>query len=107
MDRGVKPGSRPGEGGRGRARSPVPQWNFATIGGVVGVREPSMNEHVKRPGRTERTEFGLKLTDPEPLPGIPAVWRFAALISTVAMGFLAFIAALYLGRAALLPVVAA
>ena len=66
-----------------------------------------MNEHVKRPSRTERTGFGLKLTDPEPLPGIPALWRFAAMISTVMMGVIALIAALYLGRAALLPVVAA
>ncbi|MEJ0074820.1 MAG: AI-2E family transporter [Alphaproteobacteria bacterium] len=66
-----------------------------------------MNEHVKRPSRTERNEFGLKLTDPEPLPGIPAVWRFGAILSTLLMGFLALIAALYFGRAALLPVVAA
>jgi predicted PurR-regulated permease PerM len=66
-----------------------------------------MNEHVKRASRTERTGFGLKLTDPEPLPGIPALWRFAAMISTVMMGSIALIAALYLGRAALLPVVAA
>jgi predicted PurR-regulated permease PerM len=66
-----------------------------------------MNEHVKRPGRIERNEFGLKLTDPEPLPGIPAVWRLSAMISTLVMGFLALIAALYFGRAALLPVVAA
>ena len=47
-----------------------------------------MNEHVKRPSRTERTEFGLKLTDPEPLPGIPALWRFAAMVSTLLMGVL-------------------
>ena len=66
-----------------------------------------MNEHVKRPSRTERTEFGLRLTDAEPLSGIPAVWRLGAILSTLLMGFLAFIAALYLGRAALLPVVAA
>src|SRR5262245_18532812 len=74
---------------------------------VTSVREPFMNEHVKRPSRTERTEFGLKLTDAQPLSGIPAVWRLAAMISTLVMGFLALIAALYLGRAALLPVVAA
>jgi predicted PurR-regulated permease PerM len=66
-----------------------------------------MNEHVPRPSRVERTEFGLRLTDAQPLAGIPAVWRLGAILSTLLMGFLAFIAALYLGRAALLPVVAA
>jgi predicted PurR-regulated permease PerM len=66
-----------------------------------------MNEHVKRPSRIERTEFGLKLTDPEPLSGIPAVWRLSAIFSTLLMGFLALIAALYFGRPVLLPVVAA
>jgi predicted PurR-regulated permease PerM len=66
-----------------------------------------MNEHVKRPSRTERTEFGLRLTDAQPLSGVPAVWRLGAIISTLLMGFLAFIAALYFGRAVLLPVVAA
>jgi len=66
-----------------------------------------MNEHVKRPSRTERTEFGLRLTDAQPLSGIPAVWRLAAILSTLLMGFLALIAALYFGRAVLLPVVAA
>ena len=66
-----------------------------------------MNEHVKRPSRTERTGFGLKLTEPQPLSGIPAVWRLAAILSTLLMGSIALIAALYLGRAALLPVVAA
>jgi predicted PurR-regulated permease PerM len=65
-----------------------------------------MNEHVKRPSQTERTGFGLKLTDAQPLSGIPAVWRFGALISTLGMGFLALIAALYFGRPVLLPVVA-
>src|SRR5262249_3114984 len=66
-----------------------------------------MNEHVKRPAKVERTDFGLTLTDVHPLSGIPAVWRLAAMISTLVMGFLAMIAALYFGRAALLPVVAA
>jgi len=66
-----------------------------------------MNEHVKRPSRIEHTAFGLKLTEPQPLSGIPAVWRLGAILSTLLMGFLAFIAALYFGRAALLPVVAA
>jgi predicted PurR-regulated permease PerM len=66
-----------------------------------------MNEHVKRPSRTERTEFGLRLTDAQPLSGIPAVWRLGAILSTLLMGFLAFIAALYFGRPVLLPVVAA
>ena len=66
-----------------------------------------MNEHVKRPSPIEHTAFGLKLTEPQPLSGIPAVWRLGAIFSTLLMGFFAFIAALYLGRAALLPVVAA
>jgi len=66
-----------------------------------------MNEHVKRPSRTERTGFGLRLTDAEPLSGIPAVWRLGAILSTLLMGFLALIAALYFGRPVLLPVVAA
>ena len=45
-----------------------------------------MNEHVKRPSRTERTGFGLKLTDAQPLSGIPALWRLAAMIATLMMG---------------------
>ena len=65
-----------------------------------------MNQHVTRPGKSERTEYGLTLTEPLPLSGIPAVWRFAALVSTLVMGALALIAALYLGRSILLPVVA-
>jgi predicted PurR-regulated permease PerM len=65
-----------------------------------------MNEHVKRLSRIERNEFGLKLTDAEPLSGIPAVWRLGAIVSTLGMGFLALIAALYFGRPVLLPVVA-
>src|SRR3954454_25074639 len=67
----------------------------------------TMNQHVKRPEQTERSMFGLKLTDAQPLSGIPAVWRLGALISTLGMGFLALIAALYFGRPVLLPVVAA
>jgi len=65
-----------------------------------------MNQHVLRPGRSERTEYGLTLRDPQPLAGLPAVWRLAALVSTVAMGMLALIGALYLGRSILLPVTA-
>ena len=64
-----------------------------------------MNQHVK-PGKSERTEHGLTLTEPLPLSGIPAVWRLAALVSTLVMGALAIIAALYLGRSILLPVAA-
>src|SRR4051812_7228322 len=74
---------------------------------LLFIREPRMNEHVKRPGRVERDAFGLRLTDAQPLAGIPAVWRLGAIVSTLLMGFLAFIAALYFGRAALLPVAAA
>ena len=65
-----------------------------------------MNQHVTRPGKSERTEHGLTLTEPLPLPDNPALWRFAALVSTLVMGALAIIAGLYLGRSILLPVVA-
>ena len=66
-----------------------------------------MNEHVKQSDRSERTAFGVKLTDAQPVSEIPAVWRLASLLSTLLMGFLALIAALYFGRPVLLPVVAA
>ena len=66
-----------------------------------------MNQHVKRPDPSERPPFGLKLTDAQPLSGIPAVWRLAALLSTLLMGALALIGALYFGRSILLPVSAA
>jgi predicted PurR-regulated permease PerM len=49
---------------------------------------------------------GLTLTDPQPLGGMLAMWRFGALVSTIAMGALAVIGALYLGRSILLPVAA-
>jgi predicted PurR-regulated permease PerM len=65
-----------------------------------------MNQHELRPGRSERTEDGLTLTTPQPLPRIPVVYRLAALISTLVMGALALVGALYLGRSILLPVVA-
>src|SRR5580765_3057850 len=65
-----------------------------------------MNQHVTRPEKSERTPHGLTLTEPHPLSGIPAVWRLAALVSTLVMGALALIAALYLGRSILLPIVA-
>jgi predicted PurR-regulated permease PerM len=48
----------------------------------------------------------LTLTDPEPLPDIPAVWRLAALVATLGMGALALVGGLYLGRSILLPIVA-
>jgi predicted PurR-regulated permease PerM len=63
-----------------------------------------MNEQVRR---TEQSVFGIKLTDAQPLSEIPAVWRLGAIVSTLLMGFLALIAALYFGRAVLLPVTAA
>ena len=83
-----------------------------------------MNEHVKpgksgeesraskaergngRPPSVVRDEYGLRLTEPQPLSGIPAVYRLTAMISTLVMGALALIAALYFGRSILLPVVA-
>src|ERR1043165_4387966 len=84
------------------------EWNSALPPRVAPrSASPFMNEHVKRPSQVERTEFGLRLTDVQPLAGIPAVWRLAAILSTLVMGFLAMIAALYFGRAVLLPVVAA
>jgi predicted PurR-regulated permease PerM len=64
-----------------------------------------MNQHV-RPAQPARDEYGVILTEPQPLSGIPAVWRLAALISTLVMGGLAIVGALYLGRSILLPVVA-
>jgi len=51
--------------------------------------------------------FGLTLTDAQPLPDIPALWRLAALVATLLMGALALIAALHFGRSILLPVAAA
>ena len=53
-----------------------------------------MNQHVMRPDQSERTEYGLTLTDAQPLSGIPALWRLAALLATLLMGALALIAAL-------------
>jgi predicted PurR-regulated permease PerM len=55
---------------------------------------------------TQRDEYGVRLTEPQPLSGVPAVYRLAASISTLVMGGLALIAALYFGRSILLPVVA-
>jgi predicted PurR-regulated permease PerM len=71
-----------------------------------------MNQHVMRADKprdgSRRQDFGLlELTDAKPLSGIPAVWRLAALMATLAMGVLALMAALYFGRSILLPVVAA
>src|SRR4029077_13469992 len=63
-----------------------------------------MNEEVRR---SEQSVFGIRLTDAQPLSGIPAVWRLGAIVSTLVMGFLALIAALYFGRPILLPVTAA
>jgi predicted PurR-regulated permease PerM len=66
-----------------------------------------MNQHVMRPDNSERTDYGLTLTDAQPLSGVPALWRFAAMLATLLMGVLALIAALHFGRSVLLPVVAA
>jgi predicted PurR-regulated permease PerM len=79
-----------------------------------------MNQQIARPGKSERQENrpdrqqgkaeritdGVKLTDVQPLPDIPAVWRLGAVVATQVMGVLALIAALYFGRSILLPVVA-
>src|SRR5262245_21406214 len=74
---------------------------------MSAFQSTAMNQHVLRPGRSERTPHGLRLTDAQPLSGIPAVWRLAAMVSTLVMGALATIAALYFGRSILLPVTAA
>jgi predicted PurR-regulated permease PerM len=69
-----------------------------------------MNQHALRadkPRDASSQDFGLALTDAKPLSGIPAVWRLAALMATLAMGALALIAALYFGRSIILPVAAA
>ena len=72
-----------------------------------------MNQHVMRadePGRRDpsgRPDFGLKLSDAQPLSGIPALWRLAALVATLGMGAIALVAGLYFGRSIILPVVAA
>ncbi|MEA2870992.1 MAG: hypothetical protein QOH67_968 [Hyphomicrobiales bacterium] len=66
-----------------------------------------MNEHVPRPDSSEHSLFGLRLTDAQPLSGIPAAWRLGAIFSTLLMGGIALIAGLYFGRPVLLPVVAA
>lgn len=66
-----------------------------------------MNQHVVRPDASEQSLFGLRLTDAQPLSGIPAVWRLGAIFSTLLMGAIALIAALYFGRPILLPVTAA
>ena len=66
-----------------------------------------MNEHVPRPASSEQSLFGLRLTDTQPLSGIPAAWRLGAIFSTLLMGGVTLIAALYFGRPVLLPVVAA
>jgi predicted PurR-regulated permease PerM len=69
--------------------------------------EYQMNEHVPRPDSSEHSLFGLRLTDAQPLSGIPAAWRLGAIFSTLLMGGIALIAGLYFGRPVLLPVVAA
>jgi predicted PurR-regulated permease PerM len=95
------------------ANQPMPavgQWNFLVQPALRLIPPPmstlKMNQRVTRPDKSERTSLGLMLTEPQPLSGIPAVWRFAALVSTLLMGALALIGALYLGRTILLPVVA-
>lgn len=70
------------------------------------VRSPKAERDKGRLPFTVRDEYGVRLTEPQPLSGIPAVYRFAALISTLVMGALALIAALYFGRSILLPIVA-
>jgi len=70
-------------------------------------RQGSERQGSERQSFAERLDFGLKLTDAQPLTGIPALWRFAALVATLGMGALAVVAGLYLGRSIIVPVVAA
>ncbi len=70
------------------------------------TREHHMNEQVRRKP-AEHSVFGISLIDAQPLSGIPAEWRLGAIVSTLLMGGLALVAALYFGRAVLLPVTAA
>jgi len=67
--------------------------------------EPAREQ--SRPKPSAHSVFGIQLTDAQPLSGIPAIWRLGAIVSTLLMGALALIAALYLGRPILLPVTAA
>ncbi|TMJ02453.1 MAG: AI-2E family transporter [Alphaproteobacteria bacterium] len=81
-------------------------WNSRPprrVGTDYGGEHP-MNEQLRR---TEHSVFGIKLTDAQPLSDIPAIWRVGAIVSTLLMGGLALIAALFFGRAVLLPVTAA
>jgi predicted PurR-regulated permease PerM len=64
-----------------------------------------MNEQLRQ-GLSERTEYGVTLTDAQPLSSV-TFWRLGAMLATVLMGALALVAALYFGRSILLPVVAA
>ena len=85
-------------------------WNSALCDALFPVPAPTskpMNQHVKRPDPPEQSLFGLRLTDAQPLSGIPPVWRLGAIISTLLMGGVTLIAALYFGRPVLLPVAAA
>ena len=56
--------------------------------------EPAREQ--SRPKPSARSVFGIQLTDAQPLSGIPAIWRLGAIASTLLMGALALIAALYL-----------
>jgi predicted PurR-regulated permease PerM len=87
----------------------------ATMNQHVMRADPSERQGPERPGperqrpdrqSLENYDFGLKLTDARPLSGIPALWRLAALVSTLGMGAIAAVAALYFGRSIMLPVVA-
>jgi predicted PurR-regulated permease PerM len=106
-----------------RVKSPVMELcPPAGVGpGSAAMSIATMNQHVMRADPSERQgperqrpdrqsfenyDFGLKLTDARPLSGIPALWRLAALVSTLGMGAIAVVAALYFGRSIILPVVA-
>jgi predicted PurR-regulated permease PerM len=90
------------------------------IQGPAALVSIGMNQQIARPGKAElqqdkpgqqqskaeRVADGVKLTNVQPLPDIPAIWRLGAVVATQVMGVLALIAALYFGRSILLPVVA-
>jgi predicted PurR-regulated permease PerM len=69
-------------------------------------KQDKQDKSERQQSRAERVADGVKLTNVQPLPDIPAVWRLGAVVATQIMGGIALIAALYFGRSILLPVVA-
>jgi predicted PurR-regulated permease PerM len=74
--------------------------------GPAERQQDKQDKSERQQSRAERVADGVKLTNVQPLPDIPAVWRLGAVVATQIMGAIALIAALYFGRSILLPVVA-